>query len=285
VKPFVPDIMSEGVHRNMQKSLVCLFTAVFLICVSALPVSAGAVPSNDSEVGIESHAWGNYHWARTSNPFTLKLGDNVSSAWDSYLTTASSDWSKSSVLDTSVVAGQTKPKPCKSTTGRVEVCNDKYGSNGWLGIAQIWANGEHITESIVKLNDTYYNSPTYNTPEWRQSVMCQEIGHAFGLDHQDENFDNNNLGTCMDYSNDPSTNQHPNRHDYEELESIYSHLDSTTTVGSFSKQHGKGDLNSPSGWGKLVSTSKDGHLALYLLDIGNGNKVITHVYWADESRN
>jgi hypothetical protein len=27
---------------------------------------------------------GNYHWARTSNPFTLKLGDNVSSAWDSY---------------------------------------------------------------------------------------------------------------------------------------------------------------------------------------------------------
>lgn len=26
-----------------------------------------------------THAWGNYHWARTINPFTLKVGDNVSS--------------------------------------------------------------------------------------------------------------------------------------------------------------------------------------------------------------
>jgi hypothetical protein len=40
--------------------------------------------------------------------------------------------------------------------------------------------------------------------------MCQEVGHTFGLDHQDENFNNTNLGTCMDYTNDPSTNQHPN---------------------------------------------------------------------------
>jgi hypothetical protein len=28
------------------------------------------------------HWWGGYHWARTSNPFTLKVGDNVSSTWD-----------------------------------------------------------------------------------------------------------------------------------------------------------------------------------------------------------
>ena len=26
---------------------------------------------------IENHAWKNYHWARTTNPFTLELGDNV----------------------------------------------------------------------------------------------------------------------------------------------------------------------------------------------------------------
>ena len=62
--------------------------------------------------------------------------------------------------------------------------------------------------------------------------MCQEVGHTFGLDHQDENFNNANLGTCMDYTNDPSTNQHPNKHDYDELITIYSHLDSTTTVGA-----------------------------------------------------
>ena len=31
-----------------------------------------------------NHSWGNYHWARTSNPFTVKLGDNVTRVWDSY---------------------------------------------------------------------------------------------------------------------------------------------------------------------------------------------------------
>jgi hypothetical protein len=32
-----------------------------------------------------NHSWGKYHWARTSNPFTLQLADNVSSTWDGYL--------------------------------------------------------------------------------------------------------------------------------------------------------------------------------------------------------
>jgi hypothetical protein len=30
-----------------------------------------------------------------------------------------------------------------------------------------------------------------------------------------ETFDNPILGTCMDYTSDPTTNQHPNRHDYD----------------------------------------------------------------------
>ena len=43
----------------------------------------------------------------------------------------------------------------------------------------------------------------YNTPAYRRFVTCQELGHDFGLDHQDEVFDNPNLGSCMDYTNDP----------------------------------------------------------------------------------
>src|SRR3990167_9769455 len=83
-----------------------------------------------------SHSWGSYHWARTSNPFTLKLGDNLSSSWDPYLVTTSTDWSVSPVLDTTIVAGGTTPRNCRATSGRVEVCNSKYGNNGWLGLAQ-----------------------------------------------------------------------------------------------------------------------------------------------------
>src|SRR5262249_8331454 len=141
------------------------------------------------------------------------------------------------VLDTIVVPGQTNSRNCRPKSGTVQVCNNTYGNNGWLGIAQIWVSGSHITQGTVKLNDTYFNTPDYNTTAWRQLVACQEIGHTFGLDHQDENFSNPNLGTCMDYTNDPDgtiygqlDNTHPNQHDYDELVTIYSHKDSTSTV-------------------------------------------------------
>jgi hypothetical protein len=229
-----------------------------------------------------NHSWGGYHWARTANPFTVKLGDNVSSQWDAYLSQASTDWSKSSVLDTTVVAGSANPKTCKATTGMVQVCNNTYGNNGWLGIAGISiTGGTHITQGYVKLNDTYFNTATYNTPAWRALVTCQEVGHTFGLDHQDENFDNPNLGTCMDYTSDPSTNQHPNAHDYDELVTIYSHLDSTTTVGAALPTGAAVVGDSPASWGKLVSGSATHGAGVYVRDFGNGNYFVTHVFWAN----
>ena len=211
----------------------------------------------------------------------MKLGDNLSSNWDAYLGTTSSDWSKSTVLDTTIVAGSTKPRTCKATSGRVEVCNATYGSTGWLGIASISVTGgTHITQGTVKVNDTYFNTATYNTSAWRNLVMCQEVGHTFGLAHQDENFDNANLGTCMDYTNNPSTNQHPNQHDYDQLVSIYSHVDSTTTVGAAlpgSTAYVVGE--DPSSWGTEVEGSRaEGH-STFVRDFGRGNLVITSVSW------
>jgi len=229
-----------------------------------------------------SHSWGPYHWARKSNPFTLKLGDNVNTAWDAYLGVASSDWSTSSVLDTTIVTGQAKGN-CRPTKGRVEACNKAYGYNGWLGLAQIWVSGVHITQAVVKVNDTYHNLPPYNTPAWKQFVMCQEVGHTFGLDHQDEDFNNPNLGSCMDYTSDPSSNQHPNAHDYEQLEAIYAHLDSTTTIASITHK-GNGadsDFVEASEWGKEVRKSSDGKTSLFTHDLGRGEKAVTFVIWAN----
>lgn len=251
------------------RSLVVAGLAIAL----AFPISASA-----------NHSWGNYHWARTANPFTLQLGDNVTNAWDGYLQTTSAEWSKSTVLDTTVVSGATTGRKCRATTGRVEVCNAAYGFNGWLGVAQIWVSGNHITKATVKVNDSYFNAATYNTPAWRNMVMCQEVGHVFGLDHQDENFTNANLGTCMDYTNDPSSNQRPNQHDYDQLATIYAHLDSTSTVGASAPSgpgKGKGAGSAaPSGWGRQVATTNGGRGAFYELDLGNGQRVITHVTWA-----
>lgn len=236
-----------------------------------------------ASVASANHSWGGYHWARTSNPFTLKVGDNVTSAWDSFLGTTASDWSQSTVLDMTVVPGGVKNvKRCNPTLGRDEVCNGSYGNNGWLGVAQVWVSGLHITQGTVKVNDTYFNSSTYNSPAWRNLVICQEVGHTLGLDHQDENFNNPNLGTCMDYTNDPSTNQHPNQHDYDELETIYTHLDSTTTVGQSALSHGSAvDVNEAREWGQTVRSSADGKTSLFVRDLGLGRKVFTFVTWAE----
>jgi len=233
-----------------------------------------------------NNSWGSYHWGRTSNPFILKLADNLSSSWDPYLATTSADWSLSTVLDTTVVPSETRG--CKASNGSVEVCNGKYGFNGWLGIAQIWINTDgHIVKGMTKVNDTYFNTSTYNTPAWRNLVMCQEVGHTLGLAHQDEVFDNPNLGTCMDYTNNPLTNQHPNDHDYAQLELIYEHLDDTdTTTGSLVSHRGngsgaEGNLDDPSAWGKAVKQDEYGKNSPYERNLGNGEKLFTFIIWAE----
>jgi hypothetical protein len=253
---------------------------------AALGIVSGCGPDREAaSTGLSTqptHAWGSYHWARTSNPFTLKLGDNVSSAWDSYLGTASADWSRSRVLDTTIVAGGST-RNCRPTSGRVEVCSNAYGYNGWLGLAQIWVSGSHITQGAVRVNDSYFNTTTYDKPGWRSLVMCQEVGHTLGLGHQDEDFNNPPISphTCMDYFRPGDTEiVGPNKHDYEQLADIYSHLDSTTTVGA-APAPGSG-LDTPDQWGELVSTSHDGHRSIFVRSFGGGSAVVTFVTWASQ---
>jgi hypothetical protein len=249
------------------KRLARLFAAT-VVLVALAPTPAGA-----------NHSWGTYHWARQSNPFTVILLDGVSSTWDPYLAQASTDWSKSTVLDTRVVASGINPKSCKLTTGKVQVCSAAYGNRGWLGIAEIYVNGDHITKGAVKLNDSYFApGSTYDTPAWRALVTCQEIGHTFGLDHQDENFDNANLGTCMDYTSNPSTNQHPNKHDYDQLVTIYRHLDSTTTVASATV--GSPGSHGSRSWGQALRSSGHGRPTMFVRELRGGRQVFTFVIWA-----
>ena len=114
----------------------------------------------------------------------------------------------------------------------------------------------------------------------RRYICCHEVGHTLGLDHQDVNFNNANLGTCMDYTNDPSTNQHPNQHDYDELVTIYSHLDSTTTVGAATTAGAPSVGNDAGTWGRRVEGSRSSGHSTYVRDFGGGNLVITFVSWA-----
>lgn len=214
--------------------------------------------------------------------------------WKPYLNAASVDWSVPASLDTLVVAGQSNPKTCRATVGRVEVCNSKYGVTGWLGVASVWANGEHITQATAKMNDTYFNTASYNAPKWKQFVMCQELGHAFGLGHDNDIFEDPNRGTCMDYTNDPAflapagtfnageDNTQPGLDDIQLLDQIYGGRDSTTTVSSPSAAATKaapGDNRAD--WGRAIHRDAKGREDGFVRDLGNGGQVFSFVIWAD----
>jgi hypothetical protein len=238
-------------------------------------------------VASAGHSWGGYHWAWTANPFTLKLENDLTGVWPTYLSVASGDWWASSVLDTTIIDQRAPTGNCKAILGKDAVCNKAYGFNGWLGIAQIWLYSDgHIAQGVVKLNDSYFNTATYNTTGWRSLVMCQEVGHTFGLGHQDENFSNAPIvpHTCMDYFvPDASEVVHPNEHDYVQLETIYEHLDSKTTLTQAARMpaprsggHDDDDFGAPTG-------KKDGQ-GLYNefeRKLGNGQTLITHVFWVE----
>ena len=249
---------------------------------------------------LANHSWGSYHWGRTSNPLKLNVVDAVDSRWDASLVGARNDWDQSTVLALTAESGAgIDPKKCTAITGKVLVCNAAYGRRGWLGIASIWASGNHITKATTKLNDSYHDSAPYNTSAWRNFVTCQEIGHDFGLDHQDENFNNANLGTCMDYTNDPSSNQHPNSHDYQQLQTIYQHLDSTNTSATQQTNFGvrvpgraavaPRGLNEASGdgpaqWGQAIHHDSKGRPDIFVRALGGDRKMITHVLWALDAK-
>ncbi|NQW22210.1 MAG: hypothetical protein HQ475_02060 [SAR202 cluster bacterium] len=284
----------------MKKIRFPLALLVLAVVALSLPLMASA-----------DHSWGNYHWDISTNESIdspLQIGDQLNGVWDSSLIATSADWNDlgndpvRTVLFNGIAAGSNTD--CSPIIGRVEACNSEYGENGWLGLAQIWVyrgKDGHIAQALVKVNDTYFNTPTYNTPAWRDFVMCQEVGHTFGLGHQDETFDTANLGTCMDYTNDPdgtengqASNLHPNQHDFDVLYQKYGHLNGV------SDGKGGGGTNKPGGgngggkgkpaqvpgddisqWGKAISTDGNGRPNEFELTLRNGDKMITHVLWAN----
>lgn len=262
---------------NLRKPLIALVAVALLFVIPALA----------------THSWGGYHWARTTPQFTLKLGNNMTSTdWKSHLAQASSDWNAgNSAVLTAIVPG-TSNKRCSMVAGTTQVCNGRYGNNGWLGLASInITGGTHITQGSAKMNDTYFDTATYNNTNEREHVVCQEVAHTFGLDHQST--DGSSLNTCMDYFSNTGANAgstlstKPNQHDFDELNIIYAHLDSTTTVAALTAPaSSKADVDvtdDPNSWGQLRSQSANGRSSTYERANKDGSITVTHVYWTSEA--
>jgi len=196
----------------------------------AVAVIGAAVVLTASLTASASHSWANYHWGRTSQDFPLQVIDSNTPDWDGELAQTLGDWSKSTAFNLSVTgyddSSRTR-KLCRAVSGKIRSCNASYGNNGWLGLASINISGDHITQGTAKMNDSY--SAQFAVQTERDHVMCQEIGHLFGLGHTSE--DGSTQNTCMDYSQS-STSTRPNQHDYDMLTSKYAHLDSVNTYST-----------------------------------------------------
>lgn len=264
-------------------------------CALALTISAVAIPAS------ANHKWNRYHWETATGTVEVPVIDHTDSKWTGRVADAVNDWN-----DPKVVLGNSTTAPdvinatyvgagydaaCNHVLHEIHVCNDAYGDVGWLGIASISIGvGRHIVAGSTKLNDTYFDGyPFYNTDVWRQLVTCQEIGHDFGLGHQNENFSTNLTDSCMEYTNTPTAiDKTPDFHDYEMLGEIYAH-DATTDGGGTGpgkggngggkKPLGISPGNSPADWGTPVQRDARGNPSVYMRNEG-GLLVVTHVTWA-----
>lgn len=246
-----------------------------LFAVSAVLVLIAAVVPHHAAA---DHRWEQFHWARKKNPMRITIIDNMTPAWDARLAAINADWNVSAVIQNSIVADSTDRglrKSCPAVAGKIRTCNSNYGATGWLGLATITTYGNHIGDGTVKANEYYFRMTAYDTEAARRHVFCQELGHVFGLDH------NHGSVTCLndlDGLNNPSYQQ-PNQHDYNMLDTIYRHLDGSTTIA----KPGSSDTESAARRPDPVGPGRGGS-SIFRTDLGGGAAVFTFVFWADENQ-
>ena len=254
-----------------------------------------------------NHPWGTYHWAVTpipadGSPAVLGVGNNLTTTdWAGKLSSTIGAWNNPQAAnqvgaqptstEKRIVPYQitgTAGTNCGAVRGTTQVCNKKYGNNGWLGLAQIWLSGSHILQGTAKMNDTYFVLSSYNNASEKLHVMCQEMAHTFGLGHQST--DGSTLGTCMDYYSNRTASDTkstvPNLHDFGQLVAIYNHDDKSTTLSSTAVAALKSvpsDLTRSSEWGRLVAQSPEGRTSVYERQFAGGIRIATHVTWTVEA--
>jgi hypothetical protein len=240
------------------------------------------------------------HWRRTSSGIRkIPVLRMLSSTWVPRYTTAMTDWSKPAMTKIKPYTYRTYAQnaKCPHYSGYISVCNGNYGGTGWGGLALLWTDYYgHAIYGWALQNDYYFSGSSATNTAWRQHIICQEIGHVFGLGHVNEIVTNANTGSCMDYTNDPDggsggypgdkNNMHPNSHDYAFINARHNHVgrllpgfapaeaDLAREMLETTQQF---DVRTMRGFGRLVFSAKDGVADRYELNLPSGARVTT---WA-----
>jgi len=191
--------------------------------VSVVPTDNVTYDNGTLAVGADNSTSGEYPkntWAHQGQGLNLEVQNALTQDWYPILEKVLRDWSDQSPETLNLTIREVaSDAECKFVPGVLKVCNANYGATGWRGINQILVDEfNNLTSSVAKMNEHYLLNLGDGI---KQYTMCHEIGHGWGLGHQDQDFNNVDSGSCMDYVMDPENNQHPNAKDFAILRQVY----------------------------------------------------------------
>ena len=224
-----------------------------------------AVVAVGTGVAFANNAWENFHWPTNSRDLTVGVGPT--SIGGSTATLAPFYDLGTEVFDWNRAADGTDLFLTFNETGTNDIEVGEFTDPCCYGIARIFIDGDHILQGEVAINtlaiEEDFGTGTLRT-EVGEHVLCQEIGHTIGLDHQHgrgpkaQSCMNAGFGTIGDY---PDWNSH----DAKMLADIYAHDD---TAGGGGDGGGNGGGNgggkdpcekkNPPPWAQCPSGQADG---------------------------
>ena len=160
-----------------------------------------------------------YLWNTNGAPLTLPVKNALSDHWQPFFEKSIADWSINGTVAFTISNVPDEPE-CKAEDGFVKICNADYGETNWRGIAKLLVRNGYLTSASIRMNDIYVVNTT-EAKEWQAYTMCRQLGLVLGLPNIDEDFDNEDMGSCLDYTLNPGSNDLPGTKSIEKLIALY----------------------------------------------------------------